>query len=157
MKMRLVLIHINQMGFHILRFGQCETFAHWRWPHSRHRHTGRMSSTWHFTIGHGWEMSSRWTGNISPKWWEQMVKTIGENDLSRSYQLVTICRGEVDWMKCACWMLMAKPQMCSAQLFMNIVFDKKLRYSIHLELPAAPKAIASGAPLPMITIWIIQT
>lgn len=92
----------------------------------------------------------------------ETMRTNCQNDLRGRFE-PAVCQGAVDWMKCACWMLVPKPQMCSTQLSVNIGFDKKLRYrySIHRHLPATPKAIdsiggATGAPLPMITIWIIQ-
>lgn len=92
----------------------------------------------------------------------ETMRTNCQNDLRGRFE-PAVCQGAVDWMKCAYWMLVPKPQMCSTQLSVNIGFDKKLRYrySIHRHLPATPKAIdsiggATGAPLPMITIWIIQ-
>lgn len=55
-------------------------------------------STWHFTIRHGWEMSSWCYGNASPKWWAKIVKTIWENDLSRSYKLLLSAKAKlIEW------------------------------------------------------------
>lgn len=144
---------INQMGFHIATH-----IGRWKW-NDRTQGIATRDECLSLDI---LQLNS-WTRvrneqQVNRKRISETMRTNCENDLRGRFE-PAVCHGAVDWMKCACWMLVPQPQMCSAQLSMNIGFHKKLRYSIHHHLPAAPKAIAGapGAPLPMITIWIIQT